>query len=108
MNIEKVFVIGAGFMGSGIVENAAVKGLNVTVYDISQAQLDKSVNNITRNLDKAVAKGRMEAADRDASLSRIHCTTDITTCCDADAIIEAVAENKDIKVSIMKYIVNWN
>lgn len=104
MNIKKVFVIGAGFMGSGIVENAAVKGLDVTVYDISQAQLDKSVANITKNLDKSVVKGRMEAADRDASLARIKCTTDIKTCCDADAIIEAVAENKDIKVSIMKEV----
>lgn len=104
MNIKKVFVVGAGFMGSGIVENAAVKGLDVTVYDISQTQLDKSVANITKNLDKAVAKGRMEAADRDASLARIQCTTDITACHDADAIIEAVAENKDIKVSIMKEV----
>lgn len=104
MNIKKIFVIGAGFMGSGIVENAAVKGIDVTVYDISQAQLDKSIKGITKNLDRAVAKNKMEPADKDAALSRIHCTTDITTCCNADAIIEAVAENKDIKVSIMKEI----
>ena len=46
MNIESVFVIGAGFMGTGIVENVATKGLDVTVYDISQAQLDKSIKTI--------------------------------------------------------------
>ena len=102
MNIEKLFVIGAGFMGSGIVENAAVKGLNVTVYDISQKQLDRSIGGITKNLEKSVAKGRMDATDKDAALSRIKCSTEITDCCDADAIIEAVSENRDIKVSIMK------
>ncbi|MDD6647320.1 MAG: 3-hydroxyacyl-CoA dehydrogenase NAD-binding domain-containing protein [Firmicutes bacterium] len=104
MNIEKLFVIGAGFMGSGIVENAAVKGLNVTVYDISQKQLDRSIGGITKNLEKSVAKGRMDAADKDAALSRIKCSTEISDCCDADAIIEAVSENRDIKVSIMKEI----
>ena len=104
MNIEKLFVIGAGFMGSGIVENAAVKGLNVTVYDISQKQLDRSIGGITKNLEKSVAKGRMDAADKDAALSRIKCSTENTDCCDADAIIEAVSENRDIKVSIMKEI----
>ena len=104
MNIEKLFVIGAGFMGSGIVENAAVKGLNVTVYDISQKQLDRSIGGITKNLEKSVAKGRMDAADKDAALSRIKCSTEITDCCDADAIIEAVSEKRDIKVSIMKEI----
>ena len=104
MNIEKLFVIGAGFMGSGIVENAAVKGLNVTVYDISQKQLDRSIGGITKNLEKSVAKGRMDAADKDTALSRIKCSTEITDCCDADAIIEAVSENRDIKVSIMKEI----
>ncbi len=46
----------------------------------------------------------MDAADKDAALSRIKCSTEITDCCDADAIIEAVSENRDIKVSIMKEI----
>lgn len=104
MNVKKVFVIGAGFMGSGIVENVAVKGLEVVAYDISQAQLDKSIKGITKNLEKAVAKGRMNEEEKNAALARIKCTTDISTCCDADAIIEAVAENKDIKVNIMKEV----
>lgn len=48
MNIKKIFVVGAGFMGSGIVENTAVKGLNVTAYDISQSQLEKSMKTIDK------------------------------------------------------------
>lgn len=104
MDVKKVFVVGAGFMGSGIVENAAVKGLEVVVYDISQPQLDKSLKNITRNLEKSVAKGRMQESEKDAALSRIQTVTDLSLCHDADVIIEAVAEHKEIKVDIMKNV----
>ncbi len=102
MDIKKAFVVGAGFMGSGIVENVAVKGLAVTAYDISQNQLDKSIAGIRKNLEKSVSKGKLSEDEKEAAIGRISCTTDISQCAEADAIIEAVAENKDIKVSIMK------
>ena len=102
MDIKKVFVVGAGFMGSGIVENVAVKGLAVTAYDISQDQLDKSIAGIRKNLENSVSKGKLSEDEKEAAIGRISCTTDISQCAEADAIIEAVAENKDIKVSIMK------
>lgn len=102
MDIKKVFVVGAGFMGSGIVENVAVKRLAVTAYDISQDQLDKSIAGIRKNLEKSVSKGKLSEDEKEAAIGRISCTTDISQCAEADAIIEAVAENKDIKVSIMK------
>ena len=89
-------------MGSGIVENVAVKGLAVTAYDISQDQLDKSIAGIRKNLEKSVSKGKLSEDEKEAAIGRISCTTDISQCAEADAIIEAVAENKDIKVSIMK------
>ena len=62
MDIKKVFVVGAGFMGSGIVENVAVKGLAVTAYDISQDQLDKSIAGIRKNLEKSVSKGKLNSS----------------------------------------------
>ena len=71
MNIKKIFVVGAGFMGSGIVENTAVKGLNVTAYDISQSQLEKSMKTIDKNLKKAVEKGKMNESEKKNALSRI-------------------------------------
>lgn len=104
MKTKKIFVIGAGFMGSGIVENAAVKGLSVTVYDISEAQCEKSLKGITKNLDKAVAKGRMSEDERNAALEKISYTGDISYCCNADAIIEAVAEKLEIKTDIMQKV----
>lgn len=102
MNVKTIFVVGAGFMGSGIVENAATKGLDVVAFDISSAQLEKSGKGITKNLEKLVKKGKMEEADKNAALSRIEYVTDISKCSDADVIIEAVAENKEIKIGIMK------
>lgn len=104
MNVKKVFVVGAGFMGSGIVENVAAKGLQAVAYDISQAQLDKSKKGITKNLERLAAKGKIQESDKDAALSRIEYVTDISACKDADVVIEAVAENKDLKISIMREI----
>ena len=107
MNIKKIFVVGAGFMGSGIVENTAVKGLNVTSYDISQSQLEKSMKTIDKNLKKAVEKGKMTESEKKNALSRISCTTHISDCKDSDVIIEAVAENKEIKTNIMKKLESY-
>lgn len=102
MNVKKVFVVGAGFMGSGIVENVAAKGLEAVAYDISQVQLDKSRKGIVKNLDRQVSRGKLEEKEKEEILSRIRYVTDLALCSDADVIIEAVAENKAIKVSIMK------
>lgn len=104
MNVKKVFVVGAGFMGSGIVENVAAKGLEAVVYDISQAQLEKSKNALIKSLERQERKNKITAVEKEQALSRVSYVTDITQCKDADVIIEAVAENKDIKVSIMKEI----
>lgn len=104
MNVKKVFVVGAGFMGSGIVENVAAKGLEAVVYDISQAQLEKSKNALIKSLERQERKNKITAVEKEQALSRVSYVTDITECKDADVIIEAVAENKDIKVSIMKEI----
>lgn len=104
MDVKKVFVIGAGFMGSGIVENVAAKGLEAVAYDISEQQRERSRKSIAKNLEKQVAKGRLKAEEKDAVLDRIEYVSEISACKDADVVIEAVAENKDIKVSIMKEI----
>lgn len=104
MNVKKIFVVGAGFMGSGIVENAATKGIPATVYDINEAQLAKSVKGITKNLTKSVSKGRMTEEEKDATLARITTTTNMADCADADIIIEAASEQEELKIRIMKDI----
>ena len=80
MDVKKVFVIGAGFMGSGIVENVAAKGLEAVAYDISEQQRERSRKNITKNLEKQVAKGRLKAEEKDAVLGRIEYVSEISAC----------------------------
>ncbi len=104
MDVKKVFVIGAGFMGSGIVENVAARGLEAVAYDISPRQLEVSKAGILKSLEKQVARGKIDEKEKDATISRINYVSDLSVCRHADVIIEAVAENKDLKVGIMKEI----
>ena len=59
MFAKKLFVIGAGFMGTGIAQNAAVKGLDVTIYDVSETQLEKSSKTLEKELAKLVSREKM-------------------------------------------------
>ena len=63
LKIKNVFVIGAGFMGSGIVENVAVKGLPVAVYDVNVLSLMKSEANIKKRLDTQVFREKISEED---------------------------------------------
>lgn len=101
-SINKVFVIGAGFMGSGIVENVAAKGLNVAVYDVNVVSLIKSETNIKKSLSKLVARGKITEEDLEATMSRIKFVNDMEECRTYDLIIETATENKDTKISILQ------
>ncbi len=104
MNINKVFILGAGFMGMGIAQNAITSGLNVTVYDINETQLKKGVDTVAKMLNKSVSKGKMKKEEMEDALSRLSTSTDISHCSTADLIIEAATENEEIKISIIKEI----
>ena len=101
-DINKVFVIGAGFMGSGIVENVAAKGLDVAVYDVNVVSLIKSETNIKKSLSKLVARGKITEEDLEATMSRIKFVNDMEECRTYDLIIETATENKDTKISILQ------
>lgn len=101
MFAKKMFVIGAGFMGTGIAQNAAVKGLQVVIYDVSEAQLEKSKNTLEKEIAKLVARGKMTEEEGRESLARIEFTGKMKACHDADVIIEAASENLEIKKSII-------
>ena len=98
--MKKVFVLGAGTMGSGIVQAFAQKGCEVIVRDIKQEFVDRGISNITKGLEKRVAKGKMSEEDKDAILSRISGTTDMKLAADCDLVVEAAVENMKIKQSI--------
>ena len=97
---QKVIVIGAGLMGSGIAQVAATAGWDVTLRDISDDALDRGVAAITASTAKFAEKGKLSEADRDAALARITTTTDLEAAADADIVVEAVFEKIELKQEI--------
>ena len=98
--MKALFVIGAGTMGGGIAQVAALHGLTVYLYDIKQELVDKGLKGIADAWDKLVARGKMAAGDRDAALPRIIGTLDMQDAAKADVVIEAAVEKLDVKRSL--------
>jgi 3-hydroxybutyryl-CoA dehydrogenase len=98
--IETVAVIGGGLMGSGIAEVSAKAGYDTLLREIDQNFADRARGRIEKSLGKAVDKGKLEAADRDAALGRLTCVTDLADLADADIVIEAVTEELPLKREI--------
>jgi 3-hydroxybutyryl-CoA dehydrogenase len=101
--IKKVAVIGAGTMGNGIAHVFAQTGFDVSLIDVSQEQLNKAVSTITKNFDRQISKGIIDADLKETALKNITTHTSITTGVqDADLVVEAATENIDLKLSIFK------
>ena len=98
--MEKIFVIGAGTMGAGIVQAFAQKGHEVIVRDIKDEFVERGISGINKGLTKLVAKGKITEEDKEAIVSRITGTTDLALAEDCDLVIEAAVENMEIKKSI--------
>ncbi len=97
MTIERVFVAGAGLMGHGIAQVHAAVGISVVLYEPDLARAEAGRERIAGNLGRAVAKGRLDAAERDATLARISLADDLAAARDADLVVEAVFEDVDVK-----------
>lgn len=100
MTIERVGVVGAGQMGSGIAEVAAKSGVNVVVYEPSSELVEAGRKRITGSLERAAAKGKLSEADRDATLARLTYTTNLADLVDRQLVIEAVVEDEAVKAKI--------
>ena len=98
----KVAVVGNGTMGNGIAQTFAVAGHDVIIKGRSDASLAKAHASIEKSLAKMVEKGKMEAADRDASLARIKDTKVYADLADVVLVVEVVAEDMAIKEEIFK------
>jgi 3-hydroxybutyryl-CoA dehydrogenase len=98
--MEKIFVIGAGTMGAGIVQAFAQKGYEVIVRDIKDEFVERGIAGINKGLSKLVSKGKMTEEDKEAILSRITGTTELSLAEDCDLVIEAAVENMEIKKTI--------
>ena len=97
MSVSVLGVVGAGFMGSGIAESAARAGKRVIVYESQQAPLERSRERIAASVSKAVARGKFSQEDATALTDRVIHTTRLEDLCGADAVIEAVFEDRRVK-----------
>ena len=98
--MEKIFVLGAGTMGSGIVQAFAQKGYEVIVIDIKDELVQSGIVRINNGLSKLVSKGKMTEETKEDILSRISGTTDMNLAADCDLVVEAAIENMKIKKEI--------
>mgnify|MGYP003398111090 FL=1 len=104
MTIQKVMVIGAGQMGSGIAQVCAQAGFDVKLNDMKQEFFERGIGVITKNLSRDVEKGRKTEEEKQAILSRITMSLELQDAADVDIVIEAAVENMEIKQSIFKQL----
>ncbi len=102
MEIKKIMVIGAGQMGSGIAQVAAIAGCEVVLNDIKDEFVQRGLGIIDKNLSRNVSKGRLDEAGKTAILGRIKPSVALTDAADVDLVIEAAIENMEIKGKIFR------
>jgi 3-hydroxybutyryl-CoA dehydrogenase len=102
MQINTLGVIGAGQMGNGITQVAAMSGMNVIMNDISEAFARKGMDTITKILQRNVDKGKMTVNEKEAVLGRIQLSTALQDMAEANFVVEAATENESLKFQIFK------
>jgi 3-hydroxybutyryl-CoA dehydrogenase len=97
MGIERVGIVGSGIMGAGIAQVAAQSGYDVVLRSRRQETAEATVAGMEKSLDRAVEKGRLEQADRDAALARVTATSALHDLAACDLVIESVVEDLAVK-----------
>jgi 3-hydroxybutyryl-CoA dehydrogenase len=96
--MTRLAVVGGGFMGSQIATQAALHGIDVRLQDVSEEQLEKSMELNRGHLRRRVDKGRMSESDLEDTLARVRTTTDLAqSVTDAEVVIEAIVEDLGVK-----------
>jgi 3-hydroxybutyryl-CoA dehydrogenase len=104
VSIERIFVAGAGLMGHGIGQVHAAIGKHVVLYEPELARAQAGRERISGNLERALAKGKIDTAERDATVGRIVASDDIDLVRSADLVIEAVFEDADVTRELWKQL----
>ncbi len=102
MEIKTFGVVGAGQMGNGIAQVAAMSGLNVIMSDIKEEFVQRGLQNIAKVLSRSVEKGKMSAQEKDAALGRIKTSVGLKAHAAADYVVEAATENEAVKFQIFR------
>lgn len=101
-HIKQVAVIGAGTMGIGICEVAAVHGQSVQLFDVSRNAAEKAVTAMSARMDKRVARGKITAEFKDKVMARIIVAKELSDLAESDLVVEAIIENLDIKQKLFQ------
>jgi 3-hydroxybutyryl-CoA dehydrogenase len=103
--MKNITVIGSGTMGNGIAHTFAQHGFNVSLVDINEAALNRALQTITNNLDRQIKKGTIDDQVKAATLNHIKTYTDLKDAVqNADLVIEAATENREIKLGLFKQL----
>jgi 3-hydroxybutyryl-CoA dehydrogenase len=97
MSIDRVGVVGAGFMGSGIAESTAAAGIDVTVFEPEQAPLVRSRAQLETSVARATSRGKMTQEEGESLIGRVAYTTRVEDLDSVDAVVEAVTEDPRVK-----------
>lgn len=101
MNMQKIGVLGAGTMGSGISQVFAINGYAVTLIDISAAALDRAMDTVDKSLSRLLSKEKITGQQKSDALSRIRTGVNLSDLADCDVVIEAATENLELKLQLM-------
>ncbi len=102
MEIERVGVVGAGLMGSGIAEVCARAGLSVVVLEVTADAAERGRSKIIGSLDRGLRSGKLSEDERDAAIARLSLTTDFAELSDRQLVVEAVIEDEALKTNIFR------
>ena len=101
MDVKHIFVVGAGTMGNGIAQTAAVSGYSVTMSDVSEDILKRATNSIAKSVEKLEGKGAITAEQKQAALA-IETSMDLKPASKADLVVEAATENPTLKLQLFR------
>ena len=104
MEIERVGVVGAGLMGSGIAEVCAKAGLSVTVLEVNAEACERGHARIVGSIDRGLRNGKITEGERDAAIARVSFTTDYEGLADRQLVVEAVIEDEALKTSVFRQL----
>jgi 3-hydroxybutyryl-CoA dehydrogenase len=102
--IKKIGVVGAGQMGAGIAQVAAMNGFLVILNDVKDVLLDRAMERIQKSLSTLVRKERISEEQKKVAVERIQTTCEIKPFETADFVVEAVIENQDLKLEVFKQL----
>jgi 3-hydroxybutyryl-CoA dehydrogenase len=100
--IDRIGIVGAGFMGSGIAESAASAGIAVVLYEPELNPLARSQERLSQSLERAVSRGKLTGEDVEALIGRISYTTALDDLDGVHAVIEAAVEDQTVKREIFR------